>query len=250
MILLLSGVKWILLAMSVSALFLFVDFSSSTIQDYWKIEEKVPVKEKMKKIIIPIILRGICVVVLVVFTARHTIYTYKAENHEFKDVTYKVENTEVLYTVHIKSFIKEKGKEGIYQITLNADSTKYLMELISMFTSENYLFSEKLHYANEDFSRIELFLTESEYEELIGTGNTHFRMTVSTLSLKTETFYHVNHKASFYRLGCFSEPFTDDSVQMISDTFLETVNGTDFEFAYDGSIADYAEKGLFTAAEE
>lgn len=241
MITLLHGTMWLLIAVSVSALFLFIDYFSSTVQDYWK---------RKDKIIIPIILRGICVVVLVVFTARHIIYTYKAENHEFKDVTYKIENTEVLYTVHINSFTKEKGKEGIYKITLDTDSTNYLMELIRMFSSENYLFSEKLHYANEDFSCIELFLTESEYEELIGTGNTHFRMNVSTLSLKTETFYHVNYKTSFYRLGCFSEPFTDENAHTISATFLETVNGKDFEFAYDGSMTDYAEKNLFIAAEE
>lgn len=169
------------------------------------------------------------------------VFIFKAQTYKYTDVFYEIKNTEVSYQVNIDSFEKAKGEEGTYKVTLTSKSQS-LRGLLKHVES----FSDKATSTCSDLDILHISLSESEYEELIGSGNNLFRIQLSSLSFKTEKHLFSAEKTTLYRIEPFSSPFTEEDAQELSDVFLKEINDKiTLKKAYNNTMADIAVSNFY-----
>lgn len=217
------------------------------------VEEKK--KKQIKKDIREMVVSFLSlVIVLAGLITWHVFYNKETKNYEYKEVTSVAESVETLYEVHIDKIIAEKDVEPIYYITLSNNK-------INVPGSDTFFLKKKNHplYRRNGicsilsdnislpflssmlrFDNIELILSETECNSIVGIGNNHLRMNVHILTLDTEEFHGKGHSVVLYRLGCFGEAFSEEEVAKFSEQFLAAANARDCEGEFsDGVSADF-----------
>lgn len=176
---------------------------------------------------------AICIIIVMV----SLYFLHKIDAYKYTDASYEIKNMEVLYQVDVDSFEKEKGKEGVYKITLTLYDAPFFN--VKEFTRLTTSFSDKITTSRADLDILHVVLSETEYEELIGSGNNLFRTHISSLYLKTEKNFLSAEKMVLYRIEPFSPAFTEKEAKELSDVFLKVANEElAIEDAYNNEIID------------
>ena len=199
-------------------------------------EKKASLESDLKEEIRSGIVGGLCFLLLLV---GYGIFVRISLTHEFTEVYHTIENKEVVLEVKIDSVDSEKDREDVYHISL-IDTSKT--------TPNAFLLSDKIKAigrtgAYNTYPTLQLSLTESEYDNLIGKGNNKFRTNISILSLETETFLLLNaHGATLYRIEeFFGTGFTKEEAEKLGNDFLTHINTKDCEDCFvDGTDVDIA----------
>lgn len=193
-------------------------------------------KETFIKLCAAIIVAIGVIISLVLFSVQ----CRKQIEYQFTNVECTIDSGEVVFNVRINSIISEKDKEDIYNITLscvNCDD-----EFFTFDYGKAFCLSDKIKRFYNTSSSMDVILTASEYNELIGKGNNRFRTTVSYICLLTERYFMEQHCSAVILVDGFSDlSVSDDLIAQIKLQFLEQVNERNCKECFtDSNFADVA----------
>lgn len=198
--------------------------------------EEINKKESFIKLCAAIIVAIGFIIALVLYSVR----CRKQIEYQFTNVKCAIESEEVVFDVRINSIISEKDKEDIYNITLTC--VNFDEEVFSSDFGKANCLSDKIKKFYKTSSSMDVILTASEYNELIGKGNNRFRTTVSYIYLLTERYFMEQHCSAVIIVDGFSDLYiSDDLIMQIKQQFLEQVNERSCKDCFtDSSFADVA----------
>lgn len=205
------------------------------LKDYWSGKE-INKKETFIKLCAAIIVAIGVIISLVLFSVQ----CRKQIEYQFSNVECTIDSGEVVFDVRINSIVSEKDREDIYNITLSR--VNYDDEFFSSNFGKVFCLSDKIKAFYKTSSSMDVVLTASEYNELIGKGNNRFRTKVSYICLLTERYFMEQHCSAVILVDGFSDlSVSDDLIAQIKLQFLEQVNERNCKDCFtDSDFADVA----------